>query len=394
MQRFSQSPLEDAFVQDPYPFYERARAAGSLFHWEDYNKAATGSYMAVNRLLRDRSWGREIPEEFRPEPEPHLEPFASLARNSMLELDAPRHTRLRRLVNRAFTSSRINALEPDIRAMSLQLIDLLPAKAELQKNFAENLPVMVIARLLGVRIEMCAKMLAWSHDMVAMYQAKRDRAIEDRAAKAAGEFTEFIQSEIARRRTSPSDDLISRLIAAEEDENRLTSGEMVSTCILLLNAGHEATANAIGNAVKTIVESGLDPREILSPDRRAATVEELLRFDPPLHIFERQAKVDADLCGHAFRRGDVVAVILAAANRDPAVYVQPDRFIPGRRLIANTSFGAGIHFCVGAPLARLELAVGLATLFERCPNLSLADAPRYANRYHFHGLEELWVDLD
>ena len=393
MQRFSQSPLEDAFVQDPYPFYERTRGDGDLFYWDDCKRVATGSYRAVNRLLRDRGWGREIPEEFRPVPEPHLKPFAQLANDSMLELDPPRHTSLRRLVNRAFTSSKISVLEPDIRELSAQLVERLPARAELQKSFAESLPVMVIARLLGVRIEMCAQMLAWSHDMVAMYQAKRDRAIEDRAATAAAEFTDFIQSEIVRRRKSPSDDLISRLIVAEDDEKRLTNGEMVSTCILLLNAGHEATANTIGNGVKTIVESGMDPHEILSPDRRAATVEEILRFDPPLHIFERQAKVDGELCGHAFRRGDIIALILAAANRDPAVYDQPDKFIPDRKPIAHTSFGAGIHFCVGAPLARLELAVGLATLFERCPNLSIIGRPRYANRYHFHGLDELWVNL-
>jgi len=297
------------------------------------------------------------------------------------------------LVNRAFTSRQISSMEAEIRELSHVLIDRLPATAELQKNFCESLPVMVIARLLGVQTAMCAQMLEWSHDMVAMYQARRDREIEDRAACAAAEFTEFMQGEIDARRQNPSDDLISKLIAARDNEQRLTNEEMISNCILLMNAGHEATANAMGNGVKTILESGLDPAEILSSDMREATVEEILRYDPPLHIFERWAKSDQEMFGHEFHRGDMVALVLAAANRDPEIFDQPARFDPGRRQRTHTSFGAGIHFCVGAPLARLELAVGLSALFERCPKLALAEPPTYADRYHFHGLEALWVIL-
>ena len=393
MMRLSQSPRDRGFVQNPYPFYAKARESGDLFFWEDYGKVTASSHRAVSWFLRDRAWGREIPEDFRPAPVPGLEPFDQLARNSMLDLDPPRHTRLRGLVNRAFTSRNVAELEPEISKLAHALIDRLPKRAELQKNFSESLPVMVIARLLGVQTEMCSQMLAWSHDMVAMYQAKRDRGIELRAARAAQEFTEFINGEIARRRAAPSDDLISRLIEAEDREGRLTNDEMVSTCILLLNAGHEATANSIGNGVKTIIESGLDPAQILTPEKRAATVEEILRYDPPLHIFERQAKQDAELFGRKFVRGDIVALILASANRDAAVWDEGELFLPGRKATPNTSFGAGIHFCVGAPLARLELAVGLAALFERHPKLSIAKECRYADRYHFHGLDELWVDL-
>ena len=393
MMRLSQSPRDRGFVQNPYPFYAKARESGDLFFWEDYGKVTASSHRAVSWFLRDRAWGREIPEDFRPAPVPGLEPFDQLARNSMLDLDPPRHTRLRGLVNRAFTSRNVAELEPEISKLAHALIDRLPKRAELQKNFSESLPVMVIARLLGVRTEMCSQMLAWSHDMVAMYQAKRDRGIELRAARAAQEFTEFINEEIARRRAAPSDDLISRLIEAEDREGRLTNDEMVSTCILLLNAGHEATANSFGNGVKTIIESGLDPAQILTPEKRAATVEEILRYDPPLHIFERQAKQDAELFGRKFARGDIVALILASANRDPAVWDEGELFLPGRKVTPHTSFGAGIHFCVGAPLARLELAVGLAALFERHPKLSIAKECRYADRYHFHGLDELWVDL-
>ncbi len=368
-------------------------AAGDLFYWEDFKQVSAVSYRAVNAFFRDRHWGREIPDDLRPKPKPHLEPFTTLERHSMLELDPPRHTRLRGLVNRAFTSRAISSLEPDIEKLADQLIDQFPERAELQRNFCENLPVMVIARLLGVQLEMCGQMLDWSHDMVAMYQAKRDLEIERKAAKATVEFTEFIRSEIARRRAAPSDDLISALIVAEDDEGKLSNDEMISICILLLNAGHEATANSMGNAIKAIIESEFDPADLLSPEMRDATVEEVLRFDPPLHIFQRQAKCRSEMFGHRFERGDEVALILAAANRDPAVYDRPEVFDPWRTSRTHTSFGAGIHFCVGAPLARLEMAIGLSVLFERCPNLAIAEPPLYANRYHFHGLEELWVKV-
>ena len=388
----TQSPVEPSFVQDPYPFYQKARQSGDLFLWTDYDRISAVSHRAVGKFLRDRRWGREIPAEFRSDAPDHLEPFMRLERNSMLELDPPDHTRLRGLVNRAFTSRRINGLEPMISEISEQLVTGHNGQPfELQKSFAERLPVMVIARLLGVPEDTCDQLLSWSHDMVAMYQANRDHEAELGAAKAAAEFTEFMNGQIEIKRSAPANDLVTDLIAVEDEQGKLTRDEMISTCILLLNAGHEATAFAIGNGIKAIIESGLDPAEILAPGNRESTVEEILRFDPPLHIFERYAKEDMELFGQGFCRGDMVAVLLAAANRDPEVFEQPDDFIPARTGAGHTSFGAGIHFCVGAPLARLEMAAGLATLFNIHPDLRLEDTPRYADRYHFHGLEELWV---
>ena len=394
LQSLTQSPSEPQFVQNPYQFYRTARKAGDLFLWTDYDRVSAVSHQAVSAILRDRNWGREIPSEFRQASPEHLEPFMQLERNSMLEMDPPDHTRLRGLVNRAFTSRRVNSLEPEIRRIAECLATgHVSQTIELQRSFAEQLPVMVISSLLGVPEEMCGQLLSWSHDMVAMYQANRDLPKELQAAKSAAEFAAFVREQIERKRAEPANDLISDLITAEDEHGRLTSNEMVSTCILLLNAGHEATAYSIGNGIKAIVESGQDPADLLSPARRDATVEEILRFDPPLHIFERHAKRDQSLFGQRFSRGDTVSVLLAAANRDPDVFRSPDDFIPGRAVAGHTSFGAGIHFCVGAPLARLELAVGLSTLFEVHPQLSLTEAPRYADRYHFHGLEELWVSL-
>lgn len=390
MKQLSQSLRDDKFVQNPYPFYEKARKLGHLFFWKEYGMVAATSYQAASLLFRDRAWGREIPED-QASASPNMAAFDLLAQNSMLELDPPRHTRLRGLVNRAFTSKFIAELEPEIEMLAHSLIDHFDKKTELQKNFSELLPVLVIAKLIGVDTSMCKQMLTWSHDMVAMYQAKKDHAIELRAEQAAQEFAQFIQDEISCRSVVDDSSLLSRLTEVRDEEGKLTTDELVSTCILLLNAGHEATSSAIGNGVKIIVESGLNRSHILSPSLRASTVEEILRFDPPLHIFERQAKIDTEVFGHKFCQGDRVALILAAANRDTEVWDNSDKFLPERKVKAHTSFGAGIHFCIGAPLARLELAVGLSTLFQRHPKMSLVGTPRYADKYHFHGLEELWV---
>jgi unspecific monooxygenase len=199
-----------------------------------------------------------------------------------------------------------------------------------------------------------------------------------------------MRSYVEARRARPADDLITHLIAAEEAGERLTTDELITTCILLLNAGHEATVHTLGNGVKTLLESGTPPEE-LAPGRIAATVEEILRYDPPLHLFTRHVYEEVDILGHRFPRGAQVGCLLAAANRDPAVWAEPARFDPSRPVVTNLAFGAGLHFCVGAPLARLELQIALPILFARLPCLRLAAPPAYANLYHFHGLDRLAV---
>lgn len=387
----SQSPTDPAFVQNPYPFYERARAAGPFFHWQEYDLTCTGSAAAVNTILRDRRFGREAPPECAPVIPPHLEPFYAVEAHSMLELEPPRHTRLRSLVLRAFTTRRIAALEPEIARLCHDLLDAAPeGPFDLLQHFGTRLPVIVIARLLGVPEAMSDDLLRWSNAMVGMYMAGRSRATEDRAVAATQAFTAFLRPYIDSRRTTPADDLITHLIAANDAGDRLTTDEMITTCILLLNAGHEATVHTIGNGVKALLETAA-PEAHLTPDRIAATVEEILRFDPPLHMFTRWAYADIEVMGQTFRRGDRVGLLLAAANRDPAHWHAPARFDPTRPDKPHTSFGAGLHFCVGAPLARLELQVALPILFQRLPGLRLSEPPRYADTYHFHGLSRLMV---
>ena len=393
MKSVSQSPTNTAFVQSPYAFYHHARQFGDLVYWEDYGKVNAFSHEAVNSILRDRNWIREVPPEQYGWTGTHLEDFARVEKFSLLELEPPRHTRIRRLVTRAFTSRGVAELEPFIVQTANNLLDAADTPYELKREFAERLPALTIARLLGVPDQMADQLLDWSHDMVAMYQARRNHDVEVRANQAAKEFASFIVDEIRKQERSPGDNLISRLITVEDEGQKLTRDEMVSTCILLLNAGHEATANSIGNGVKILLECGLDIEWMVSDDCISSTVEEILRFDPPLHIFERFAKHNMTVFGHEFKQGETVALVLAAANRDPAVYADADAFIPDRKPVPHASFGAGIHFCVGAPLARLELEIAFKTLFRRYPRLTLAEEPRYTNMYHFHGLKSLWTQL-
>lgn len=386
MLTLSQSPTDPAFVQNPYPFYARARAAGPLVFWDDYAMPMATTHRAVNTILRDRRFGRE--PITRPDIPEHVTGFYAVEAHSMLELEPPRHTRLRSLVLRAFTSRRIQALAPEITVLAQDLARALPAgECDLLDAYCRPIPVIVIARLLGVPEDMAPNLLRWSNAMVQMYQARRTRDDEVAANAAAEEFAGFLRAYVERRRSDPRDDLITALIAAEEAGEKLTTDELITTCILLLNAGHEATVHTLGNGVKTCLETGARPGA-----DAALLVEEILRHDPPLHLFTRTAYEDVTLFGHSFRRGDQVGLLLASAGRDEAAYDAAGTFRPDRTDgPANLAFGAGLHFCVGAPLARLEMQIALPVLFNAHPGLRLAAPPAYANIYHFHGLERLVV---
>jgi unspecific monooxygenase len=391
MYHLHQSPTDPAFVQNPYAAYDAARTHGSVVYWADYDMPVALSPGAVNAVLRDRSMGR-VPVGGHAPFASHLADFAALEAGSMLELEPPTHTRLRGLVLRAFTQRRIAALAPEIEALCHTLIDAIPRTGpfDLLTTYAQKVPVIVIARLIGMNESMADQLLAWSHAMVAMYQAGRTHDDEVRANTAARDFAACLHDVIAQRRACPADDLLSHLIAAEASGARLTTQEMIATCVLLLNAGHEATVHTLGNGVKAILENGIGP-EALTPDRAPETVEEILRYDPPLHLFVRHVQSQTTIMGHWLAPGSKIGCLLGAAGRDPAVFDDPHAFRPNRPGPGHAAFGAGIHFCLGAPLARLELAIALRVLFQRLPDLHLAAPPRYAPIYHFHGLERLEV---
>lgn len=391
-------PRDPAFVQDPYPAYHAIRTVTPLFHWEQYGHWCALSHAHVSALLRDRRFGRQVlhvatREELGwPEPQAHLAPFWAVERHSLLELEPPAHTRLRTLVNRAFVSRQVERLRPRIAALAHELVDGFEAdgKADLLARFCTPIPVVVIAELLGVPTDRTDDLLDWSHRMVAMYQFRRDRAAEDAAVDATLAFTAFLRDLLGQRRREPRDDLISHLAAVAAQGDRLDDDECIATCILLLNAGHEATVHAFSNGLASLLAAGVSPRRAFgTPVATAATVEEMLRHDAPLHMFTRYALEEVEIGPVRMRRGDRIGLLLGAANRDPQRFRDPDRFDTGRGDDGHVSFGAGIHFCLGAPLARLEMQVALPILFARLPRLRLAGTPRFADTYHFHGLERL-----
>ena len=384
--RFSCNPADPAFFQNPYPVYDEMRVLGPCFFWEEYGFWCFPGFHEVSELLRDSRFGREGQQR---QVLPSLNRFE---KNSLLEMDPPVHTRLRRLVNRAFVSSQVEKYKPRIERLAHELIDDFAGAGEvnLLPAYAEVIPVVVICELLGVSSQMASQLRNWSHKMVAIYEHSNNEGVERTADTAASEFETFIKGEIEAKRANPGEDLLSALILAEEEGDRLSIDELVATCMLLLNAGHEATVHGIGNGVKCILEQGVDvQRWFASKESSRAVVEECLRYDPPLHMFTRNVREDLTYAGRDFKRGDVVGLMLAAANRDPCKFVSAHEFDLVRGGVGHVSLSAGIHFCVGAPLARLELEVALSVLFQRLPALRLTQKPVYADRYHFHGLERL-----
>ncbi|MEI8716078.1 cytochrome P450 [Mesorhizobium sp. ISC11] len=393
-------PHEPAFFQNPYEAYAFLHGASNAFFWEEFGFWCFGGFDDVNRLLRDRRFGRQNPAGIPDsrgigQDRSHLRAFDGIEANSMLELEPPVHTRLRTLVNRAFVSRQVERLRPRVEALANELIDRFePGKTvDLLPAFAAPLPITIIAEMLGVPVDMGPQLLDWSHQMVAMYMHGRTRAIEETANRAAGEFADFLRFHVTERRKNPGDDLLSLLISAQEDGKKLSEDEMVSSAILLLNAGHEATVHQTGNAVRSILMQGGDVSRFFgSPEATAATVEECLRFDAPLHMFTRYAYQETEVApGIVVQPGQTIGLLLGMANHDPRAFAEPQAFRPDRPDQKNVSFGAGIHFCIGAPLARLELQVSLKTLFERHPKLHLAERPSFRDTYHFHGLERLAV---
>lgn len=398
--RASANPRDPEFFQNPYAFYAQLHAQNPDFFWDEYGHWCFAGFKEVSALLRDKRFGRDIlhvatrEELGMPEPKPHTADFDLTEKYSLLNLEPPVHTRLRTLVNRAFVSRHVEQLRPRIERLANELIDgfVDDGEVELLKAFAAPVPAVVIAEMIGLPAEMANQLLAWSNRMVAMYMFGVSEATEHDANAAALAFTDYLKAVIAERRKAPKSDLLSHMLTAEIDGEKLSEGEVISTAILLLNAGHEATVHTTGNGIKAILESGLDPKKLFSDDAQTeATVEECLRFDAPLHMFTRYALSDLEFNGIPLRKGDVIGMMLGAANRDPARFANAGSFDPFRTDGANVSFGAGIHFCIGAPLARIEMQVAMKTLFDRLPKLRLASPPVYKDVYHFHGLDRLDV---
>ncbi len=388
---FGFDPTDPAFLADPYAVYDRLRAEPGLVWYEPNGWWLVARHADVDGMLRHRSLGRVFEPK---QPYERFAPWNLVNEHAMLELEPPDHTRLRKLVSHAFTPRRVEALRGRVRELTDELIDDLASdgRGDLLHDLAEPLPVAVISELLGIEGQDRELLRPWSNAIVALYEPAADPAVEEAAITAAREFTSYLDDLIARRREAPGDDLLSALVQLQLEGDRLTRDELVATAVLLLNAGHEASVNVLGNGVVAMLRDGTQwQRLVEDPDLAAPAVEEAIRFDMPLSIFMRTAFDDVQIGDHALRAGQVVGLLLASANRDPAVFAEPHRMDIARSPNPHVGFGAGIHFCLGAALARVELQEAFRQLAVRVPTLELADEPPRRRSYQFRGYTSIPV---
>ncbi|MEU9982677.1 cytochrome P450 [Streptomyces sp. NPDC050856] len=395
-------PWSPAFVADPYPAYAELRARGRAHWFEPTGQWLVPHHADVSALLRDRRLGRTYQHRFgheefgRTAPPAAHEPFHVLNDHGMLDLEPPDHTRIRRLVSKAFTPRTVERLKPYVHRLAHDLVGSLVAEGggDLLTAVAEPLPVAVIAEMLGIPEADRAPLRPWSADICGMYELNPSPETAARAVRASVEFSAYLRELIAERRRTPGDDLISGLVAAYEDGERLTEQEMVSTCVLLLNAGHEATVNATVNGWWALFRHPEQLAALRAGRAPLSTaVEELLRYDTPLQLFERWVLDDIEIGGTTVPRGSEIALLFGSANRDPEVFDRPGTLDLSRRDNPHISFSAGIHYCIGAPLARVELAASLAALLERAPALRLVGEPERKPGFVIRGLNGLLVEV-
>ncbi|GAA3696600.1 cytochrome P450 [Nonomuraea antimicrobica] len=387
-------PWNPDFVAYPYRVYDELRRAAPVSYFEPTGQWLIARHADVNALLRDRRLGRSYlhvatHEEFGRPPEPEFqEPFWRVIRAGMLDVEPPVHTRLRRLVSKAFTPRMVESLRPRVRAIAEGLVEAYVAKGggDLIAEVAEPLPVTVIAEMLGIPDQDRHLLRPWSADICGMYELNPAPEAQHTAVRAASEFAGYLKSLAAQRRRAPGEDLISALTRIDE----LTEDELVGTCVLLLNAGHEATVNVTGNGWWSLFRN---PGELarLRADRSLlpTAVEELMRWDTPLQMFERWVLEDIEVHGVRIPRGSEVALLFGSANRDEAVFEDPDRLDVGRPDNPHISFGAGIHFCLGAPLARIELMESFGALLDRAGTLEPREEPSWKPGFVIRGLQSL-----
>ncbi|MGH8867010.1 MAG: cytochrome P450 [Actinomycetes bacterium] len=401
---FGFDPWSPGFVEHPYGVYAALRAHAPVVWYEPTRQWLVSRHADVNALLRDRRLGRTYlhvatHEEMGHAPDPpHLAPFWRVVRNGMLDREPPDHTRLRRLVSQAFTPRMVDRLRPRILVICDRLVDdLLDATADggtadLMPLVAEPLPVTVIAEMLGVPEADRALLRPWSADICGMYELSPGPDVAQAASAASAEFSEYVRGLARMRRESPGEDLISDLAHVVDGGDRLTEDELIGTVVLLLNAGHEASVHVTGNGWAALFRNpGELERLRADPSLLETGLDELLRYDTPLQMFERWVLEDLEVAGQRVRRGEEVALLFGSANRDPARFADPERLDLGRRENPHLSFGAGTHYCLGAPLAKVELAALFATLLRRAPGLAPAGEPVGNSGYIIRGLATLPV---
>jgi pimeloyl-[acyl-carrier protein] synthase len=385
-------------LADPYPYYARLRRIDPV-HWaEGPGHWVLTRYADIVSVLRSPHASaerieinqRQVPAEFQ-------EVFTA-RKDAMLSADPPRHTRLRLLVNKAFTPGAVADLAPFIQRFVDDVIDTVQPRGRLDviRDLAYPLPATVIAEMLGVPHADRDRFKQWSDDIAAVignFPGGLSEGVLRRGVHGMRELRAYFRGIVVQRRVEPRDDLISALVKAQQEGDRLNEAELLANAVLLLNAGHETTTNLIGNGILALLRHPDQLGRLREdPARIPTAVEELLRYDSPVQFTSRVLKTDLTLGGKQLRAGQTVLLVLGAANRDPAQFPDPDRLDVGRADNKHLSFGLGSHYCLGAPLARLEGRIVFETLLRRLPGLRLAgSAPVYRQNFNLRGLEALEV---
>ena len=384
------------FVANPYPIMKELRNAGKPIWHDQMNMWLAPRHADANAVLRAKTLGRIFQPK---QPEELWETFNWLHADSILDSEPPKHTRLRSLVAKAFNRGQIDRLAPRINQIVADLLTDCEAKLaasgqfDLIADFAEPLPVMVIAELLGVPESEREHLRPWSQAIVKMYEYGHTEAQQAEARQAGADFAQLVTQMVEHRKQNPTTDLVTELALVEESGEKLSLRELIATCVLLLNAGHEASVSGFGNGFVAAMQRP-DQAALLrtKPYEIAPTaVEEFLRFDAPLQLFERTATADTEIGGITVTTGQKIAALLGSANRDEQVFPNVDQMDLTRDPNPHIGFGGGIHFCLGAPLARLEMTSSLPALFAKFPNLNLVGQPVMRPTFVLRGYESIAV---
>ncbi|MBC7463677.1 MAG: cytochrome P450 [Actinobacteria bacterium] len=378
------------FINNPYPALKELRSVGAPVWHDELGVFLAAKYNDANDVLRTKTLGRIFVAK---QPANEWQEFNWLHSDSLLDSEPPKHTRLRSLVAKAFNRHRIEALRPDIERLTDSLLDEIAKKKDFDiiADYAEPLPVKVIASLLGFPDSDEYLLRPWSQAIVKMYEVNPSHKDQIAAQTAGREFAEYVHGLMLDRKVNPGADLISELAQVEEAGEKLSTQELIATCVLLLNAGHEASVNGFGNG---IVAAWQHPSEWEKLQKRPfevaeTAVEEFLRFDAPLHYFERTATADTQISGVMVAQGQKIVSLLGSANRDEEIFANSDEMNVERNPNPHIGFGAGIHFCLGGPLARLEMSISLPALFARFPDVHLVGEPLRRPTFSLRGYETI-----
>jgi cytochrome P450 len=382
-------------IRDPYPHLRELRDLDKPFWHPDLEVFLAATHRDANEVLRNKSLGRIYIDRA---PESEWGVFNWLHSDSILDSEPPKHTRLRGLVLKAFNRGRMEGMRSQIEAIASELLDEIENKGgefDLIADYAEPLPVKVIALLLGFPPKDEYLLRPWSQAIVKMYEVNPPREHQLAAQKAANEFAEYVHTLMLERKREPKPDLITDLSHVHESGEQLSTHELIATCILLLNAGHEASVNGFGNGMVALLRNEAERARLFNdPDKFSPTaVEEFLRFDSPLQYFERTAINECEISGVTIKQGQKIVSLLGSANRDESVFERADQFDVSRQPNPHIGFGAGIHFCVGAPLARLEMSISLPLLIKRFPNLNLAREPQRRSAFSLRGYTKVMANF-